>query len=210
MVLEFTKLEYRIIFFNHTNPTQQCHGGKTNEELKFLKLQFLKKWYSAIYFRNNVFLLKISKNCGIWPFWPSHYTISTNIYLYLQYFQQKVFSFSKIRRSQTDPLSLTFLSFFFHSLFYFLFSSSSPPCLSPKSSLLSIKKFNIYIFPFLVHYSQSLAPLSFSLVCVHMGLVVVMVVVVVVDFGCGLRLDFGLKLGCGLCLIWMWVWFGCV
>ena len=24
-------------FFNRTNPTQQCHGGKTNEELKFLK-----------------------------------------------------------------------------------------------------------------------------------------------------------------------------
>ena len=40
MVLEFTKLEYRKNFFNHTNPTQQCHGGKTNEELEFLKLEF--------------------------------------------------------------------------------------------------------------------------------------------------------------------------
>ena len=37
MVLEFTKLEYHIIFFN---PTQQCHGGRTDEELKFLKLEF--------------------------------------------------------------------------------------------------------------------------------------------------------------------------
>ena len=27
-------------FFNRKNPTQQCHGGKTNEELKFLKLEF--------------------------------------------------------------------------------------------------------------------------------------------------------------------------
>ena len=37
MVLEFTKLEYHIIFFNHTNPTQQCHGGKTDEKLEFWK-----------------------------------------------------------------------------------------------------------------------------------------------------------------------------
>ena len=33
----------------------------------------------------------------------SHYTISANFYLYLQYFQQKVFSFSKISKSQTNP-----------------------------------------------------------------------------------------------------------
>ena len=33
----------------------------------------------------------------------SYYTISTKIYLYLPYFQQKNFSFSKISRSQTDP-----------------------------------------------------------------------------------------------------------
>ena len=33
----------------------------------------------------------------------SHYTISTNIYLYLQYFQQKVFNFNKISGFQIDP-----------------------------------------------------------------------------------------------------------
>ena len=33
----------------------------------------------------------------------SHYIISANFYLYLQYFQQKVFNFSKISRSQTEP-----------------------------------------------------------------------------------------------------------
>jgi len=31
-----------------------------------------------------------------------HYIISANFYLNLQYFQQKVFNFSKINRSQTD------------------------------------------------------------------------------------------------------------
>ena len=33
----------------------------------------------------------------------SHCTISINFYFYLRYFQQKVFSFSKISRSQMDP-----------------------------------------------------------------------------------------------------------
>ena len=33
----------------------------------------------------------------------SYCTISVNFYFYLLYFQQKVFSFSKISRSQTDP-----------------------------------------------------------------------------------------------------------
>ena len=33
----------------------------------------------------------------------SHYTILTNIYLYLQYFQQNVFSFNKISGFQTNP-----------------------------------------------------------------------------------------------------------
>ena len=32
-----------------------------------------------------------------------HCTISTNMYLYLQYFQQKVFSFNKISGSQMNP-----------------------------------------------------------------------------------------------------------
>ena len=33
----------------------------------------------------------------------SHYTILANFYFYLQYFQQKVLSFSKISGFQTDP-----------------------------------------------------------------------------------------------------------
>ena len=102
-ILEFTKLEYHIIFFNRTNPTQQYHSGRTDEELEFLKLEFWKKWQFAIYFRNSVFLLNISKKGGIWPFWPffgtiygSHCTFwyhsqvllyySANFYFYLQYF----------------------------------------------------------------------------------------------------------------------------
>ena len=35
-----------------------------------------------------------------------HCTISVNFYLYLQYFQEKVFNFSKISGSQIDPKSV--------------------------------------------------------------------------------------------------------
>ena len=35
----------------------------------------------------------------------SYCTISANFYFYLQYLQQKIFSFNKISRSQTDPNS---------------------------------------------------------------------------------------------------------
>ena len=34
-----------------------------------------------------------------------YYFISTNIYFYLQYFQQKIFNFNKINESQTDSKS---------------------------------------------------------------------------------------------------------
>ena len=36
-------------------------------------------------------------------FYGSYYTILANFYLYLQYFQQKNFSFRKISGSQMDP-----------------------------------------------------------------------------------------------------------
>ena len=39
----------------------------------------------------------------------SHCTVSANFYLYLQYFQQKVFSFSKISGFQTNPKCSNFI-----------------------------------------------------------------------------------------------------
>ena len=40
----------------------------------------------------------------------SHYIISANFYFYLQYFQQKIFNFSKISGSQTDPKTENFFT----------------------------------------------------------------------------------------------------
>ena len=56
----------------------------------------------------------------------SHYTILANFYLYLQYFQQKVFNFSKISGSQTDPKCTFGIDYFcqlilLFSLFLLLF-----------------------------------------------------------------------------------------
>ena len=50
-------------------------------------------------------LLFMDLNALFDTIYGSYGTISANFYLYLQYFQQKVFSFSKISRSQTDPKS---------------------------------------------------------------------------------------------------------
>ena len=60
----------------------------------------------------------------------SHCTILANFYLYLQYFQQKVFSFSKINGSQIDPkcvfgLKLKSQFILLFSLFFLLFMSST-------------------------------------------------------------------------------------
>ena len=63
---------------------------KKNAHLAFVWIQIINENYFAI-------------QLIFFTIYGSHYTISTNFYLYLQYFQQKVFSFSKISGFQTDP-----------------------------------------------------------------------------------------------------------
>ena len=48
------------------------------------------------------FILFMSPTTSFGTIYRSHCTISANFYLYLQYFQQKTFSFNKISRFQTD------------------------------------------------------------------------------------------------------------
>ena len=45
----------------------------------------------------------------------SYCTILANFYFYLQYFQQKVFSFNKISGSQTDPMGVLNEKKYLHS-----------------------------------------------------------------------------------------------
>ena len=92
--------------------------GKSNKQLKRgCKGRGQKIWYIyiyivgvqqklflSIYFTIQLnFLLSINLTALFGTIYKSHCTISANFYLYLQYFQQKVFSFNKINRSQMDP-----------------------------------------------------------------------------------------------------------
>ena len=71
MVLEFTMLEYHIIFFLICPiSTSVVPWWQNFQELEFKKLEYHKKWYFPKQFRNSVFLQKISEIGGIWPFWP--------------------------------------------------------------------------------------------------------------------------------------------
>ena len=51
----------------------------------------------------SLFLLLFMGSITLFSIIYASHTIWTNFYLYLQYFQQKKFSFSKISRSQTNP-----------------------------------------------------------------------------------------------------------
>ena len=77
-------------------------------------------------------------------------TISTNIYLYLQYFQQKVFSFSKISRSQIGSQclfgQLIFCQLFLlFSLFLLLFMDPTAIFCTIYRSYCTIST-NIYLY----------------------------------------------------------------
>ena len=53
-----------------------CHRAtveKKNGVIKLGELEYQKKWYMPIYFRNSVLLLKSSKKGGIGPFWSHLY-----------------------------------------------------------------------------------------------------------------------------------------
>ena len=76
----------------------------------------------------SLFLLLFMGSITLFGIIYASHTIWTNFYLYLQYFQQKNFSFSKISRSQTNPkctfgskLKCEFILLF--SLFLLLFMS---------------------------------------------------------------------------------------
>ena len=72
--------------------------------LLYIKCVFGKKYFYQLILLFNLFLLLfMGPNAFFDTIHGSHGTISANFYLYLQYFQQKVFSFSKINGSQKDP-----------------------------------------------------------------------------------------------------------
>ena len=80
--------------------------------------------------------------------YKSYCIISVNFYHYLQYFQQKVFSFSKISRSQTDIIKVWLKNHdctkginlqYIHNLIKFIFSNNSINYVYFQTSVISIK-----------------------------------------------------------------------
>jgi len=68
-----------------------------------MKCVFRKSYFCQLILLFNLFLLLFMSFTVLFgTIYGSYYTISINFYLYLQYFQQKVFSFHKISRSQTN------------------------------------------------------------------------------------------------------------
>ena len=89
--------------YNATVSSLACSLLFAREEISS-KCAFDSKFKSQLILLFNLFLLLFISPIALFgTIHRSQYTISTNFSLYLQYFQQKVFSFSKINRSQTDP-----------------------------------------------------------------------------------------------------------
>ena len=83
-------------------------------------------------------------------------TISTNFYLYLQYFQQKNFNFSKINRFQTDLL-YTFLHRLFCFVDFVIFDSGASRFSKKKKKIIKKKTIAVlYKGTFSVSYLLSL------------------------------------------------------
>ena len=79
-----------------------------------IKVCVWQKLKSQLILLFNLFLLLFISSIALFgTIYGFHCTISVNFYLYLQYFQQKIFSFSKTNESQTEPKWQIFFFFFF-------------------------------------------------------------------------------------------------
>ena len=87
-------------YISHSNTS--CYSYPINLTSQ-TKSAFGKNYFCQLILLFSLFLLLFMGPVALFDtIYGSHYTISTNFYLYLQYFQQKVFNFSKKRGSQID------------------------------------------------------------------------------------------------------------
>ena len=75
---------------------------RERERVKYYYICIFSVHLALLIFTNLFLLLFMSHTALFCTIFRSHYIISTNFYFYLQYFQQKIFSFSEINESQTD------------------------------------------------------------------------------------------------------------
>ena len=86
-------------------PTPEFHIKKKELKRKKKIIYFWQRLFLSAYFTIQLIFATIHGSyCTFGTIHEFHYTILANYYLYLQYFQQKVFNFSKISKSQMDPI----------------------------------------------------------------------------------------------------------
>ena len=96
-------------FHLFSTPTQQCVLVRKLQNFNWIwtfnsKCPFGKDYFCQLILLFRLFLLLFMGLNALFDIIHGfHYIILANFYLYLQYFQQKVFSFSKISRFQTNP-----------------------------------------------------------------------------------------------------------
>ena len=79
------------------------HQPKKKKKVKIHTVSIFLAYFCQLILPFSLFLLLFMDLTALFgTIHISHYTVSTNIYLYLQYFQQKIFSFNKISGSQTN------------------------------------------------------------------------------------------------------------
>ena len=85
VVLEFTKLEYHIIFFNRTNSNSAVPWWQNWWGTRVSETRVLEKVVVCHLFPKQCFFAKNFQKCGIWPFWPAawKWKKKKSIYIYI-------------------------------------------------------------------------------------------------------------------------------
>ena len=125
------KFPYVVVVTMHLDIERELEQRQKNDHLVIKKLNFYfgKDYFCQLILLFSLFLLLFMSPLTFFGIiHESYYTISTHFYIYLQYFQQKIFNFSKINEFQTDTQAqfgsmLRFAAFKFpaFSLFFCFF-----------------------------------------------------------------------------------------
>ena len=107
LVLGVLNCEPLLWYWSNVFRRQYENNDRNGEAVKLLrgetKCPFGKDYFCQLILLFSLFLLLFMGPTTLFvTIHGSHYTISANFYRYIQYFQQKVFSFNKINGSQTD------------------------------------------------------------------------------------------------------------
>jgi len=124
MLLFFYKVTFTLYVFYKSYP-RELLVAESKENI-YYECTFGKNYFCQLILLFSLFLLLfIGPIVFFGTIHRSHSTISVNFYLYLQYFQQNDFSFSKISRSQMNSKYVDFWCEIIVENYWIFFSSLS-------------------------------------------------------------------------------------